>query len=58
MCGVYSVAGNTDLVLIARFRDSDELNDLIKKILKMKNVLRTEPLIALDTYNEDFRAIV
>lgn len=58
VCGVYSVTGGTDAVAIARFRDSEELNNFIKKILKIKNVARTETLIVLDTYKEDFRAIV
>lgn len=58
VCGVYSVTGGTDVVVIARFRDSEELNNFIRKILKIKNVARTETLIVLDTYKEDFRAIV
>lgn len=58
VCGVYSVTGGTDVVVIARFKDSEELNNFIRKILKIKNVARTETLIVLDTYKEDFRAIV
>lgn len=58
VCGVYSVTGSTDVVVIARFRDSDELNDFVRKVLKMKNVSRTETLIVLDTYKEDFRPML
>jgi DNA-binding Lrp family transcriptional regulator len=58
VCGVYNVTGNTDVLIIARFRDSDELNAFVKRILRMENVARTETLIVLDTFKEDFRAIV
>lgn len=58
VCGVYNVTGNTDVLIIARFRDSDELNAFVKRILKMENVARTETLIVLDTFKEDFRVIV
>ncbi len=58
VCGVYSVTGSTDVVVVARFHDSEELNNFVRKILKMKNVSRTETLIVLDTYKEDFRPIV
>lgn len=58
VCGVYSVTGSTDVVVIARFRDSEELNDFVRKILRSKNVSRTETLIVLDTYKEDFRPMV
>lgn len=58
VCGVYSVTGSTDVVVIARFHDSEELNNFVRKVLRMKNVSRTETLIVLDTYKEDFRPIV
>lgn len=58
VCGVYSVTGSTDVIVIARFHDSEELNNFVKKILRIKNVTRTETLIVLDTYKEDFRAMV
>lgn len=58
VCGIYAVTGSTDVVVIARFRDSEELNNFIRKILKIKNVARTETLIVLDTYKEDFRPMV
>lgn len=58
VCAIYSVTGSTDVVVIARFHDSEELNEFIRRILKIKNVSRTETLIALDTYKEDFRPIV
>lgn len=50
----YSVAGTTDAVIIARFRDPDELNTFIKSLLAMKHIARTETNIVLDTYKEDF----
>jgi len=50
---LYSVTGDTDAVILARFHDSQQLHDFIKKILRMRNVVRTETMIVLDTYKED-----
>lgn len=58
VCGVYNVTGNTDVLIVARFHDSDELNNFVKRLLKLKNVERTETLIVLDTFKEDFRTVV
>jgi DNA-binding Lrp family transcriptional regulator len=58
VCGVYNVTGDTDVLIVARFHDSDELNAFVKRLLRMKNVERTETLIVLDTFKEDFRTVV
>lgn len=55
VCAVYSVTGGTDVIAIARFMDSEELNNFVRRVLRMRNVSRTETLIVLDTYKEDFR---
>lgn len=50
---LYSVTGDTDAVVLARFRDSQELHGFVKTLLKMPNVVRTETLLVLDTYKEE-----
>ena len=58
VAAAYSVTGGSDLIVIARFRDSDELNQFVKEILAMKGILRTSTLVVLDAFKEDFRTIV
>lgn len=55
---VYSVTGGSDVIIIARFRDSEDLNRFVKEVLAMKGILRTSTLVVLDTFKEDFRTIV
>jgi len=58
VAAVYSVTGGADVIIIARFRDSDELNGFVKEVLAMKGILRTSTLVVLDAFKEDFRMIV
>lgn len=56
--GVYAISGPYDAMVIAKFRDSDELNDFLKKLNKKPDVVRTETHIVLKTMKEDFRVRV
>lgn len=55
VCGVYDVTGNTDTVIIAKFRDRNELSCFVKKLSTMPNVENTITHIVLNTTKEDFR---
>jgi len=55
---VYSVTGGSDVIVIARFADAEELNLFVKEILAMRGILRTSTLVVLDTLKEDFRVMV
>lgn len=55
VCGVYDVTGNTDTMIIAKFRDRNELSGFVKKLSTMSNVENTITHIVLNTTKEDFR---
>ena len=55
---VYDVTGLTDAIAIARVRNRKELNDLVKGILSMEYVERTNTRVVLNTVKEDFNAIL
>ena len=54
-CAVYDVTGNNDAIIIAKFKNRQELNQFTKKLLSMPFVERTNTHIVLDTIKEDFR---
>jgi len=54
---VYDVTGISDAIIIAKFRNRKELNDLVKKILKMQFVERTNTHVILNIVKEDFRLL-
>ena len=54
-CAVYDVTGDNDAIIIAKFKNRQELNQFTKKLLSMHFVERTNTHIVLDTIKEDFR---
>jgi len=50
---VYDVTGEYDALAVAKFRDRQELNDLVKRINSLPNVERTNTMIALNTVKEE-----
>jgi len=55
VCAVYDVTGDSDVIIIAKFRNRKELSSFTKKILSMHFVERTNTKVALTTIKEDFR---
>jgi len=55
VCGVYDITGNTDTVIVAKFRERNELSKFIKTLSTMENVENTITHIVLNTVKEDFR---
>ena len=53
--GVYDVTGESDSVILARFRDREELSSFIKTLLANEHVERTITYIVLDTIKEEWR---
>ena len=51
---VYDVTGADDAVILARFRNREELNDFVKSLLAMEFVERTNTHLVLNTIKEDF----
>ncbi len=51
--GVYDVTGEFDAILIAKFKDTSELDLFIKELLKEPNVQRTYTQTVLNVVTED-----
>jgi DNA-binding Lrp family transcriptional regulator len=50
---VYNVTGDSDILVIAKFRTRQDLSDFTKTILKMPHVVRTKTHVVLNTLKED-----
>ncbi|MFB5628237.1 MAG: Lrp/AsnC family transcriptional regulator [Nitrosarchaeum sp.] len=58
VCGVYDITGNTDTVVIAKFRSRNELSEFVKEIASIQNIENTITHVVLNTTKEDFRLSV
>jgi len=55
VCCVYDVTGLIDAVIIAKFRNREELSRFTKRLLAIPYVERTNTHVVLTTIKEDFR---
>ncbi|MCI4432319.1 MAG: Lrp/AsnC family transcriptional regulator [Nitrosopumilus sp.] len=55
VCGVYDITGNTDTLIIAKFKSRSELSEFVKGLSSIPNVENTITHIVLNTAKEDFR---
>ena len=55
VCGVYDITGSTDTVIIAKFKERNELSSFVKSLSSMANVENTITHVVLNTAKEDFR---
>jgi len=55
VCAVYDVTGNTDTLIIAKFKGREELSKFIKNLSAISNVESTITHVVLNTVKEDFR---
>ena len=55
VCGVYDITGTTDTVIIAKFKERNELSAFVKSLSSMANVENTITHVVLNTTKEDFR---
>lgn len=55
VCGVYDVTGLIDAVIIAKFKNREELSKFTKRLLSLPYVERTNTHVVLTTIKEDFR---
>lgn len=54
---IYNVTGDSDVMIIAKFRNRTELSEFTKKLLKVPNVERTKTHLVLITLKEDFNRV-
>jgi DNA-binding Lrp family transcriptional regulator len=57
VCGVYDVTGLTDAVIIAKFKNRDDLGKFTKNLLALPYVERTNTHVVLTTVKENFRLL-
>jgi len=57
VCCVYDVTGLIDAIIIAKFKNREELSKFTKRLLAMPYVERTNTHVVLTTVKEDFRLI-
>jgi len=55
VCGVYDITGNADTIIIAKFKERNELSKFVKSLSSMPNVENTVTHVVLNTAKEDFR---
>jgi len=55
VCGVYDITGNTDTLVIAKFKSRNELSDFVKGLATIPNIENTITHVVLNTTKEDFR---
>lgn len=55
VCAVYDITGNTDTVIIAKFKERSKLSEFVKSLSAMANVDNTITHVVLNTTKEDFR---
>jgi DNA-binding Lrp family transcriptional regulator len=52
VCAIYDITGDYDISLICKFKNTDNLNEFIKKIAAEKRVLRTSTKLILNVVKE------
>ena len=55
VCAVYDITGQTDAMVVAKFKSRSKLSDFTKALLAMPYVERTNTHVVLTTVKEDFR---
>jgi DNA-binding Lrp family transcriptional regulator len=55
VCGVYDITGNTDTIIVAKFKERNELSAFVKSLSSMPNIENTITHVVLNTAKEDFR---
>src|SRR5919205_3418466 len=54
VCAVYDITGLTDMVVVAKFKNREELSNFVKKELSLPYIDRTNTHVVLITVKEDF----
>ena len=55
---VYDITGEWDSLVLARFKDREEMDEFIKTTLSQKNIERTSTSLVLNNVKEEMRAII
>ena len=55
---VYDITGEWDSLVLARFKDREEMDEFIKTTLLQKNIERTSTSLVLNNVKEEMRVII
>jgi len=55
--GVYNVTGDSDIMVVAKFKTRQQLSDFTKNLTKMPHVVRTKTHLVLNTLKEELSII-
>ena len=55
---VYDITGEWDSLVLARFKDREEMDEFIKTTLSQKNIERTSTSLVLNNVKEEIRVII
>jgi DNA-binding Lrp family transcriptional regulator len=55
VCAVYDITGEIDAIVVAKFKNRQELSEFPKALLGMPDIQRTNTHLVLNTIKEDFR---
>ena len=55
---VYDITGEWDSLVLARFKDREEMDEFIKTILSKKNIERTSTSLVLNNVKEELRVVI
>ncbi|MBN2335414.1 Lrp/AsnC family transcriptional regulator [Candidatus Bathyarchaeota archaeon] len=56
--GVYNVTGDSDIMVVAKFKGRQQLSDFTKNVTKMPNVVRTKTHVVLNTLKEELNILL
>ncbi len=57
ICCVYDITGNTDTLIVGKFKERDQLSKFVKRLSAIPNVENTITHVVLNTIKEDFRLV-
>jgi DNA-binding Lrp family transcriptional regulator len=57
VCAVYDITGEIDSIVVAKFKNRQELSEFPKALLSMPDIERTNTHVVLNTVKEDFRML-
>ena len=55
---VYDITGEWDSLVLARFKNREEMDDFIKTTLSQKNIERTSTSLVLNNVKEELRVVI
>ena len=55
VCGVYDITGAADTIIIAKFKERNDLSEFVKSLAGITDVKNTITHVVLNTAKEDFR---